>query len=72
MDGPTTWAKSWTVKQEWAKQGDQFNRIYKESRCVEGNHSIVGWLAGGSRHSSKGEVPTRTHSMQAAGIMHLV
>jgi hypothetical protein len=46
MDGPTTWAKSWTVKQEWAKQGDQFNRIYKEPRYVEGNYSIFGWLAG--------------------------
>jgi hypothetical protein len=46
MDDPTTWTKSWTVKQEWAKQGDQFNRIYKEPRCVEGNYSIFGWLAG--------------------------
>src|SRR2546426_1010262 len=46
VDDPTTWTKPWTAKQEWAKQGDQFNRIYKEPRCVEGNYSIFGWLAG--------------------------
>jgi hypothetical protein len=46
FDDPTTWTKPWTAKQEWAKQGDQFNRIYKEPRCVEGNYSIFGWLAG--------------------------
>jgi len=46
IDDPTTWTKPWTAKQEWTKQGDQFNRIYKEPRCVEGNYSIFGWLAG--------------------------
>ena len=46
IDDPTTWSKPWTVTQEWSKQGDQFNRIYKEPRCVEGNYSVFGWLAG--------------------------
>jgi len=46
IDDPTTWTKPWTVKQQWTKQDDRFNRIYKEPRCVEGNYSIFGWLAG--------------------------
>ena len=46
IDDPTTWTKPWTVLQEYAKQSDQFNRIYKEPRCVEGNYSVFGWLAG--------------------------
>jgi len=46
MDDPTTWTRPWTVKMEITKQNDQFNRIYKEPRCVEGNYSIFGWLAG--------------------------
>jgi hypothetical protein len=46
IDDPTTWTKPWTVVQEYAKQSDKFNRIYKEPRCVEGNYSIFGWLAG--------------------------
>jgi hypothetical protein len=46
IEDPTTWTRPWTVIQEYAKQSDQFNRIYKEPRCVEGNYSIFGWLAG--------------------------
>jgi hypothetical protein len=46
IDDPSTWTKPWTVKQEWTKQSDDFNRVYKEPRCVEGNYSIFGWLAG--------------------------
>jgi hypothetical protein len=46
IEDATTWTKPWTVKQEWSKQVDEFNRIYKEPRCVEGNYSIFGWLAG--------------------------
>ena len=47
MDDPTTWTKPWTVKQEYAKQGAQFNRVYKEPRCHEGNFGMIGLLAGG-------------------------
>jgi hypothetical protein len=46
IDDPTTWTKPWTVVQEYGKQSDKFNRIYKEPRCVEGNYSIEGWLWG--------------------------
>jgi hypothetical protein len=31
---------------EIARQDDTANRAYKEPRCVEGNYSIFGWLAG--------------------------
>jgi hypothetical protein len=47
LDDPTTWVRPWTAKQEFSKQDDQFNRIYKEPRCVEGNYSIFGMLGGG-------------------------
>jgi hypothetical protein len=46
MDDPTTWTKPWTVKQEYTKQGDQFNRVYEEPRCHEGNFGMIGMLAG--------------------------
>jgi len=46
IDDPTTWTKPWTAVEEFAKQSDKFNRIYKEPRCVEGNYSIEGWLWG--------------------------
>jgi hypothetical protein len=46
MDDPTTWAKPWTIKQEYRKQSDTFNRLYKEPRCHEGNFGMIGMLAG--------------------------
>jgi hypothetical protein len=46
LDDPTTWTKPWTAKQEYVKQSDKFNRIYKEPRCVEGNYSVTGMLSG--------------------------
>jgi len=46
MDDPTTWTKPWTVQQEYTKQGDQYNRVYKEPRCHEGNFGMVGLLSG--------------------------
>ena len=46
MDDPTTWTKPWTVKQEFALQGAEFNRVYKEPRCHEGNYALIGALAG--------------------------
>ena len=46
MDDRTTWTKPWTVKQEYAKQRDEFNRLYKEPRCHEGNFGMIGMLAG--------------------------
>jgi hypothetical protein len=46
IEDPTTWTRSWTVKQEWTKQSDQANRIYKEPRCHEGNHGMPALLSG--------------------------
>jgi hypothetical protein len=46
MDDPTTWTRPWTVTQEYAKQGDEFNRVYKEPRCHEGNLGMIGLLGG--------------------------
>ena len=46
IDDPTTWTRSWTVKQEYAKQPDEANRVYKEPRCHEGNYGMPALLAG--------------------------
>jgi len=46
IEDPTMWTKTWTVKQEFTKQGDQANRIYYEPRCVEGNYGLPGLLRG--------------------------
>jgi hypothetical protein len=46
IDDPTTWTRSWTVKQELKKQSDAANHIYYEPRCHEGNHGLVGLLRG--------------------------
>jgi len=46
IDDPTTWTKSWTVKQELKKQDDEANRIYYEPRCHEGNYGFAALLSG--------------------------
>jgi hypothetical protein len=46
IDDPTTWTRSWTVKQEYTKQPDRANRVYKEPRCHEGNYGMPALLAG--------------------------
>jgi hypothetical protein len=46
MDDPTTWTRPWTVKMDLTKQAGEFNRIYKEPRCHEGNFGMIGMLAG--------------------------
>jgi hypothetical protein len=46
IEDPTAWTKPWTVKEEFTKQNDQLNRIYKEPRCHEGNFGMIGMLAG--------------------------
>jgi hypothetical protein len=37
IEDPTVWTRPWTVKQEFARQSEEENRIYYEPRCVEGN-----------------------------------
>jgi hypothetical protein len=46
IEDPTTWTRSWTVKQEYTKQPDSANRVYKEPRCHEGNYGMPALLAG--------------------------
>jgi len=46
IEDPTTWTRSWTVKQELSKQDDKANRHYKEPRCHEGNYGMPALLAG--------------------------
>jgi hypothetical protein len=40
VEDPTMWTRPWTVKQEFARQSEQENRIYYEPRCVEGNYAL--------------------------------
>jgi hypothetical protein len=47
VDDAKTWTKPWSVKQEYAKQDEQANRIYYEPRCHEGNYGLGAVLAGG-------------------------
>jgi hypothetical protein len=46
MEDPTVWTRPWTVKEEFAKQSDQENRLYYEPRCIEGNFGLPGLLHG--------------------------
>jgi len=46
IEDPTTWTKSWTVKQEMTTQNEQANRIYYEPRCHEGNYGLPALLSG--------------------------
>jgi hypothetical protein len=40
IDDPTVWSRPWTVKEEFARQSEQDNRIFYEPRCVEGNYAL--------------------------------
>ncbi len=44
IEDPTVWTRPWTVKQDLVKQGDNFNRVYYEPRCFEGNYGFPGLL----------------------------
>ena len=44
IEDPTVWTRPWTVKQEFAKQSDNENRIYYEPRCHEGNYGFPSLL----------------------------
>jgi hypothetical protein len=46
IDDPTTWVRSWTIRQELKKQSDAANRIYYEPRCHEGNYGLIALLSG--------------------------
>jgi hypothetical protein len=44
IEDSTVWTRSWTVRQEFARQSDRENRIYYEPRCLEGNRSVASIL----------------------------
>jgi hypothetical protein len=46
IEDPTVWTRPWTVKQEFARQSDEQNRVYYEPRCIEGNYGLPGLLHG--------------------------
>jgi hypothetical protein len=46
IEDPTTWTKTWTVKQDMNRQDEQANRIYYEPRCHEGNYGLPALLVG--------------------------
>ena len=46
MEDPTVWTRPWTVRQEYNKQSDSENRVYKEPRCHEGNYGMTALLSG--------------------------
>jgi len=46
MEDPTVWTRPWTVRQEYKKQSDVENRVYKEPRCHEGNYGMTALLSG--------------------------
>jgi len=46
IEDPTVWARPWTVRQQYKKQSDAENRIYKEPRCHEGNYGMTALLSG--------------------------
>jgi hypothetical protein len=45
IDDPTVFARSWTIELPLTKIDDRANPIY-EAACHEGNHAMVGILAG--------------------------
>jgi hypothetical protein len=46
IEDPTVWTRPWTVKQEFARQSEQENRLYTEPRCIEGNYGLPGLMRG--------------------------
>lgn len=60
IEDPTVWTRAWTVKLSLKKQSDEFNRIYIEPRCHEGNVGMTSLLAGAreeERLFAKGQGP---------------
>ena len=77
MDDPTTWTKPWTVKQEYKKLDDQFNQVWREPRCHEGNFGMIG-LLGGARKieqafaEGKGPDPATINTVQPTGSANII
>ena len=77
MSDPTTWTKPWTVKQEYNKLDNQFNDIWREPRCHEGNFGMIG-LLGGARLIEKafaegrGPDPATTNTVQPTSSANVI
>jgi hypothetical protein len=46
IEDPAVWTRPWTVREEFARQSDEANRLYTEPRCVEGNYGLPGIIHG--------------------------
>jgi hypothetical protein len=71
---PAVWTRLWTVKQEFAKQSDEQNRIYYEPRCVEGNYGLPGLLRGRRTEErafaeGRGPNPATRDNMTAGSVL---
>jgi hypothetical protein len=44
IEDSTVWTQPWIIKQEFARQSEEQNRIYYEPRCIEGNYGLPGLL----------------------------
>lgn len=69
FEDPTTWTKSWTVKEEFNRQNNEANRIYQDNRCQEGNYGLVGMLTGARRGQGlhRGAWPGSSHKGGGGG-----
>jgi hypothetical protein len=79
MSDPTSWTRPWTVKQEFSKQSDKLNRIYKEPRCADGEMARFAMLNGARQierayaegrgpHPATVNVATPTNSANVLGV----
>ncbi len=74
IEDPTVWTRPWTVRQEFAKQSDEENRIYYEPRCVEGNYGLPGLLRGRRTEErafaeGRGPDPATRDNMTAGSVL---
>jgi len=74
VEDPTVWTRSWTVKQEFARQNDQENRLYYEPRCIEGNYGLPGLLRGRRMEErafaeGRGPDPATSDNVAAGGFV---
>jgi hypothetical protein len=72
LEDATAWTRPWTVKQEYQKQDDRKNQIFKEPRCHEGNFGMIGGLSGARAKErafaeGKGPDPAAINDMPTTG-----
>jgi hypothetical protein len=77
IDDPKTWTKPWTVRQELNFLGDQYNKVWKEPRCHEGNFGMIGLLAGARAMEQafaegRGPDPATVNTVQPTGSANIL